>query len=97
MQANLDIFEFEDISLEEKRFLCLWNNHINSLNVFADCYLLSVCTLFIHKHANYILGHGLRHNLLLHLLNLYDCNLLRSEEIPILMAELDIVKAKESV
>ena len=97
MQANLDIFEFEDISLEEKRFMCLWNNHINSLNVFADCYLLSVCTLFIHKHANYILGHGLRHNLLLHLLNLYDCNLLRSEEIPILMAELDIVKAKESV
>jgi hypothetical protein len=97
MQANLDIFEFEDISLEEKRFMCLWNNHINSLNVFADSYLLSVCTLFIHKHANYILGHGLRHNLLLHLLNLYDCNLLRSEEIPILMAELDIVKAKESV
>ena len=97
MQVNLDIFEFEDISYEEKLFMCLWNNHINSLSVFADCYLLSVCTLFIHRHANYILKNGLRHNLLLHLMNLYDCNLLRAEEIPILMAELDIVKAKESL
>jgi hypothetical protein len=92
MHAIRDMAEFEEMSAEEKLFMKIWNYHIQSLHVFADHYIIPACELFIRRYGGYILEYGLRHNLLVHLMNLYDSNLIRSEEVLPLMAEFDLLK-----
>ena len=40
------IDEFEDVSVEEKLFMKLWNRHIRSPTVFADAQIPIACAHF---------------------------------------------------
>ena len=48
-----------------------------------------ICELFVKRNTHALLLSGLRHNLLLHLLNLVDFNLLRGEDISAALSHID--------
>ncbi len=79
--CNNIINEFTDITKHEKELMKLWNTHIISFPPFGDRLFPIVCQRFIIKYCNIIIEKGLRYNLLLHLLNMWDFGLLLAEEI----------------
>ncbi|CEG36313.1 Zn-finger protein joined to JAZF1 (predicted suppressor) [Plasmopara halstedii] len=80
-QSERLLDEFEDVSLEEKEFMKKWNRHVKEFKILADFMVASSCRMFARKHGKWLLEHGLRHNFLLHLLNLWDNSLLNSRAI----------------
>lgn len=80
-QSERLLDEFEDVSLEEKEFMKKWNRHVKEFKILADFMVASSCRMFARKHGKWLLDHGLRHNFLLHLLNLWDNSLLNSRAI----------------
>ncbi|TDH71006.1 hypothetical protein CCR75_004975 [Bremia lactucae] len=90
-QSERLLDEFEDVSLEEKEFMKKWNRHVKEFNfwanlfvtnrILADFMVASSCRMFARKYGKWLLDHGLRHNFLLHLLNLWDNSLLNSRAI----------------
>ncbi|CAH0492236.1 unnamed protein product [Peronospora farinosa] len=80
-QSERLLDEFEDVSLEEKEFMKMWNRHVKEFKILADFMVASSCRMFARKHGKWLLDHGLRHNFLLHLLNLWDNSLLNSRAI----------------
>ena len=81
--------EFEDIPSEEKELMKMWNFHINSCPPYANQYLPIICEIFATNYGKEILGKKLRHNLLIHYLNLLDFNLIRKEDIKKCMEIID--------
>ena len=73
--------EFEDVTGEEKAFMKLWNRHILSDVVYADRHVPAACADFAVTWARQINARGLRHNLLLHLFNMWDQGLLAGPHI----------------
>uniref|UniRef100_A0AAV1UGN7 Polycomb protein VEFS-Box domain-containing protein n=1 Tax=Peronospora matthiolae TaxID=2874970 RepID=A0AAV1UGN7_9STRA len=80
-QSERLLDEFEDVSLEEKEFMKKWNRHVKEFKILADFMVASSCRMFARKYGKWLLDHGLRHNFLLHLLNLWDNSLLNSRAI----------------
>ncbi|ETI49805.1 hypothetical protein F443_06562 [Phytophthora nicotianae P1569] len=80
-QSERLLDEFEDVSLEEKEFMKKWNRHVKEFKILADFMVASSCRMFARNHGKWLLDHGLRHNFLLHLLNLWDNSLLNSRAI----------------
>ncbi|KAG7391281.1 Polycomb protein suz12 [Phytophthora pseudosyringae] len=80
-QSERLLDEFEDVSLEEKEFMKKWNRHVKEFKILADFMVASSCRMFARSHGKWLLDHGLRHNFLLHLLNLWDNSLLNSRAI----------------
>ncbi|OWZ24764.1 Polycomb protein [Phytophthora megakarya] len=80
-QSERLLDEFEDVSLEEKEFMKMWNRHVKEFKILADFMVASSCRMFARKQGKWLLDHGLRHNFLLHLLNLWDNSLLNSRAI----------------
>ncbi|CAH0476329.1 unnamed protein product [Peronospora belbahrii] len=80
-QSERLLDEFEDVSLEEKEFMKMWNRHVKEFKILADFMVASSCRMFARNHGKWLLEHGLRHNFLLHLLNLWDNSLLNSRAI----------------
>lgn len=91
--GNRGLCEFEDICQEEKLLMTMWNAHIGACPPYSNAYVPMVTELFVRKFAAEILMKGLRHNLLLHLLNLADFNLLRIEDVHALVCFVDIVQS----
>jgi hypothetical protein len=91
--GNRGLSEFEDICQEEKLLMTLWNTHVGTYPPYANAYVPMVADLFVRKFAAEILTKGLRHNLLLHLLNLADFNLLSIEDVHSLIKIVDLVQS----
>ena len=81
--------EFEDIPSEEKELMKMWNFHINNCTPYANQYLSIICEIFAINFGKEILGKKLRHNLLIHFLNLVDFNLIRKEDVKKCMEIID--------
>ncbi|EGZ23744.1 hypothetical protein PHYSODRAFT_324933 [Phytophthora sojae] len=95
-QSEKLLDEFEDVSLEEKEFMKKWNRHVKEFKILADFMVASSCRKFARDHGKWLLDHGLRHNFLLHLLNLWDNSLLNSRAIIDCMLIVDQYKEPEA-
>lgn len=73
--------ELEDVTSKEKQFMGLWNRFIKCNHVLADKDLPSKCHDFILIYRNKLRSTGLRLNLLLHLMNLWDSSVISSKRI----------------
>jgi hypothetical protein len=92
-QAVID--EYVDLTLHEKDFMKLWIAHIAASSSpsspfscstgLGDRLLFVVCEQFVRQWGEEVAVRGLRHNLLLHWMTLWDFGLLLSEEIEALM------------
>ena len=71
--------EFEDVSKEEKMFMKMWNRFIFYNKILADFEVHQRCIDFAKAKGAEILKKGLRENFLLHLINMWDFALLRSD------------------
>lgn len=67
----------------------MWNTHINAFPAYADAYAGAVCERFVDRFAGDIVKKGLRYNLLLHLLTMWEFGVLRSEEVSHLISIVD--------
>jgi hypothetical protein len=89
--GNRGLDEFEDICHEEKEFMKIWNIHINAFPPYSNAYIPLACQLFVRKFGFIIIKKKLRHNFLLHLLNLVDCNLIGLDAVQKSVTDLDSV------
>ena len=71
--------EFEDVSKEEKMFMKMWNRFIFYNKILADFEVHQRCIDFAKAKGAEILKKGLRENFLLHLINMWDFALIRSD------------------
>ena len=79
--SNRSLNEFEDIPCEEKEFMKLWNYHIHTCCPYANQYVPIICEMFATDFGSRIIEKKLRHNCLIHYLNLMDFNLIRKNDI----------------
>ena len=70
--------EFEDVSKEEKMFMKMWNRFIFYNKILADFEVHQRCIDFAKAKGADILKKGIRENFLLHLINMWDFALIRS-------------------
>eukprot|EP00804_Cyclotella_cryptica_P013823 CCRYP_020887-RA/>CCRYP_020887-RA protein AED:0.10 eAED:0.10 QI:0/-1/0/1/-1/1/1/0/632 len=73
--------EFEDVSAKEKKFMQLWNRFIFRHVVIADRDIPGKCHEFIQRYRMELKRDGMRDNLLLHLMNLWDSGVISSVRI----------------
>ncbi|CAE7876157.1 Su(z)12, partial [Symbiodinium sp. KB8] len=66
------IDEFEDVSIEEKELMKLWNAHVAEYVHYSDANVPFLCEEFARKWGAHLIARGLRHNFLMHLLTLWD-------------------------
>ena len=95
-QTNRAIGEYLDVNINEKVFMCKWNEHITSCPVYADLWMSNVCELFARRYANYLLQHGLRYVFLLHLITLWDHSLLSFDNVETCIGIVDSVYEQSS-
>jgi len=88
MSSDL-IGEFEDITSLEKNFMRMWNRFIKRHVVIADREIPAKCQEFIHTHIQDLKDGGMRNNLLLHLMNLWDSGVISSNRILACMQQYD--------
>lgn len=91
------IGEFEDISDREKKFMQMWNRFIKSHIVIADKEIPGKCKEFIRTHINELKAGGMRSNLLLHLMNLWNSGVVSSNRILACMHQYDNGDAENGV
>jgi hypothetical protein len=72
------IHEYKDdeVLKEEKIFCIMWNRFVYSNTALADSEIPKLCTNFVLKYRDEICRQKLRDQLLLHLMNLWDNQLL---------------------
>ena len=93
LENNAAIDEFVDIAFEEKEFFKMWNSFIRAFNVHGDIYMSHAVELFVRRFADAILAKGLRHNLLLHIMNVWDFGLVDKATLSKCMRLIDAVEA----
>lgn len=81
--------ELEDVTSKEKQFMGLWNRFIKCNHVLADKDIPAKCYDFILIYRNKLRSTGLRLNLLLHLMNLWDSSVISSKRISHCMSIFD--------
>ena len=81
--------EFEDVSVEEKEIMKLWNRHVHCVRIYADHNIPYACEKFTQQYGDVIVAKGLRDNLLLHLLNMWATSLVGADTIYTCMAHID--------
>jgi hypothetical protein len=79
--TSLLINEFADVNDGEKGMMRLWNLHFLKFNFICDSQLFDACELFIKEQTQQICKLNLRNNFLLHLANMHDYDLLRSDQL----------------
>jgi hypothetical protein len=79
--------EFVDITDDEKSFLDLWKRFIRCDAVVADEVIPEKCLVFIQDHVREL--KGLRQQLLMHLMTLWEHNLVPSSHILVCMKQYD--------
>jgi hypothetical protein len=96
LTQHMVIDEYEDISMQEKQLMKLWNSHVASFETYGEKFLPLVCEMFVRRFGGEIANKGLRHNLLLHFMTMWDFGLLLSEEIEHFMNLADIAIASST-
>ena len=90
-KLNSDLIEeFEDVSDKEKEFMKMWNRFIKCHIVIADREIPKKCHDFIYSHVKQLEDRGMRSNLLLHLMNLWDCGVVSSARVLACMQQYDL-------
>ena len=87
--------EFDDVTPHEKIFTKLWNRFMKSHAVTADHAIPSKCFHFIRTHATFLVENGLRDELMLHFMGLWDSGLISSTHLMTLMADFDKMNADQ--
>jgi hypothetical protein len=86
---DAQLTEFNDVALEEKAFMSLWNAHVRKFPVYSQCYLPYVCEVFARRYGSFIAKNRLRMSFLVLLLHLWSACLLRAEEAAAALAIVD--------
>lgn len=73
------IDEFTDVNEGEKEVMKMWNLHIMHYNYIGDCQLSRALQAFVEEYGPEVIKKNLCRNLLLHLVNLYDFSLIKSD------------------
>jgi hypothetical protein len=94
--TNRIISEYLDVNLNEKVFMCKWNEHIAASPVYADMWMPHVAQLFARRHAHFLLRHNLRYVFLLHLISLWDHSLLSFDNVETCIKIVDEVMVSSS-
>lgn len=90
LARNKALDEFEDVSVEEKEFMKLWNTHMQTRSIsYADSYVCMDCEDFVLNFGKAVLEKNLRHNFALHLINMWDFGLLKGDDIQRLLGMID--------
>lgn len=89
------IDEFTDVAESEKMLMKLWNSFIHSRTLIADSEIPRRCVEFIHKHSKEMASNGLRNDLLLHLMNLWDYGMVSRTNLEQCMALFDSLQDEE--
>ena len=87
--ARASIDEYEDVSIEEKQFMKLWNAHMSSFTLYGDSFLPLSCLRFANRFGNIIYKEGFRYIFLLHLVTLWEFGLLSHQDISECMSVID--------
>ena len=87
--------EFEDVTPQEKAFMKLWNRWVFRNPIQADRTVPRAVNAFAADLASQLVRQNLRHNLLLHLLHLWDNSLLSAQNITDCMAIVDDKAAQQ--
>ena len=66
------IDEFTDVNSGEQKLMKLWNIHILSQGFIADAKIPDACKTFVENYGCQIIREGLTGNLLLHLNNMFE-------------------------
>eukprot|EP00795_Rhopilema_esculentum_P009523 gene9523-17265_t len=75
-QMEYMIDEFTDVNEGEKELMKMWNSHIMKGCYISDFQLPLACKSFVEEHAREIMEKKLARNLLLHLVNLCEFNMI---------------------
>eukprot|EP00794_Sanderia_malayensis_P008831 gene8831-9776_t len=75
-QAEFMIDEFTDVNEGEKDLMKIWNMHIINGCYISDFQMPMACKSFVEEHSQEIVNKNLSKNLLLHLTNLCEFNLI---------------------
>lgn len=83
------IDDFTDVNNGEKEIMKLWNRHISTYYMIADRYLSVCCVEFAQRYGAEILKKNVRHNFTLHLMNLFNMNLITHDCIRLCLETID--------
>ena len=75
--------------------MAMWHAHIASFPVYGELYIPFAVERFASKYAPDILRHSLRHNFLLHLINLWELGLINAENLENCLQRVDKLKAEQ--
>lgn len=75
--------------------MAMWHSHIASFPVYGELYIPFSVERFAAKYAPDILRHSLRHNFLLHLINLWELGLINAENLENCLQRVDKLKAEQ--
>jgi len=71
--------EFVDVASEEKYFMHLWNCFVFQHPIYSDGYTGVGCKVFAEHHKAVLATPSMRRCLVLHLVNLFDWNVVKGE------------------
>jgi hypothetical protein len=86
---DAQLTEFNDVALEEKAFMSLWNAHVRKFPVYSQCYLPYACEVFARRYGSFMVRKHLRMSFLVFLLHLCTAGLLRAGEAAAALAIVD--------
>lgn len=92
---DAQLTEFNDVTMEEKAFMSLWNVHARKFPTYSQCYLPYVCEVFARRYCSFIVKKHLRMSFLVFLLHLWSLALLRAEEVASVIGIVDREMARE--
>ena len=77
----MDDFIDDDVSLDEKIFMKMWNRFMKSHTLTSDIIIPQKCLDFIHTHGVEMVKLNLRSDFLLHIFNFWDSGIVPSANI----------------
>jgi hypothetical protein len=89
-------YKDDEVLKEEKVFFIMWNRFVHSNTALADSHIPKLCANFVSKYRDEIIRQHLRDQLLLHLMNMWDNQLLSWKMIIDLMYFFDYGVPKRS-
>jgi len=90
--AESQLEDIEDVAQEEVLLMKMWNAYIIANKPYGDCRMPIAAFHFVKTHIAQILDFNLRHNVLVHLINLSQFGLLSPDELTTCIKYIDAAK-----